>query len=151
VNLQLATDHPGWPSVYRNLSDLHYYRGEFRDSLEAMAKYYELSDQPELARLVAGHDGGSDFSGAVQALAERLADTTAESYVSDYEIARIFAFAGDKKHTLEWLERAHENRDTQLVYSIAEPLFALVWDDPRYELIKRELNLLSYLELDQVD
>ena len=151
LNLQLAADHPGWPAVYRNLSDLHYYRGEFRDSLEAMAKYYELSDQPELARLVAGYDGGSDFSGAVRALAERLADTTAESYVSDYEIARIFAFAGDKKHTLEWLERAHENRDTQLVYSIAEPLFALVWDDPRYELIKRELNLLSYLELDQVD
>lgn len=150
-NLQLAADHPDWPAVYRSLSELHYFRGELQDSLAAMAKHYQLSGQPELANFVAGYDGGSDFSAAMQALAGLLADTAAESYVSDFEIARIFAFAGDKDQTLEWLEQAQENRDTQLVYSVAEPLFALVWDDPRYEIIKRELNLLSYLELDQVD
>jgi hypothetical protein len=87
----------------------------------------------------------------MQALAGLLADTATESYVSDYEIARIFAFAGRKDYTLEWLERARENRDTQLVYSIAEPLFSLVWDEPRFVEIKRKINLLSYLELDQVD
>ena len=149
--LQLAADQPGWPAVYRSLSELHYYRGEFQDSLAAMAKQYELSGQPDLANFIAGYDGSSDFSAAMQALAGLLADTATESYVSDYEIARIFAFAGRKDYTLEWLERARENRDTQLVYSIAEPLFSLVWDEPRFVEIKRKINLLSYLELDQVD
>lgn len=149
--LQQTRDHPNTPLVYRRLAQIHHYRGEPDRSLAAMTRYLELSGQHERAEFLAAYDGGTQFAEAMQALAVKMTEEVSGSFVSSYEIARIFAFAGDRENTLFWLEQSLHGRDTQLVYAFAEPLFSLVWDEPRFVEIKRKINLLSYLELDQVD
>jgi len=138
-NLQEA--QPAWPLIYRNFSELHFYRGELLESLAAMKKYFELSNQQNLAELLSRFDGNSEFAAAMRALAAELLNAASETYISEYEMARVYAIAGEVEQTLDWLEVAYKNRDTQLVYSVAEPLFSLVWDHPRYADLRQKLNL----------
>jgi hypothetical protein len=58
-------------------------------------------------------------------------------------MARVYAFSGEVEQTLDWLETAYANGNTQLVYSVAEPLFSLVWDRPGYADLRQKLNLPS--------
>jgi len=131
---------PAWPEIYRNLSELYFYRGELLESLAAMKKYFELSGQQDIAEHFARFDGNSEYAAAMKALAAALLDAASETYVSKYEMARVYAFAGDVEQTLDWLEMAYENGDTQVVYSVAEPLFSLVWEHPRYADLRQNLN-----------
>jgi hypothetical protein len=100
-----------------------------------------MSDQQELSDLLSRFDAETEYAAAMIALAEKLRETGPESYVSEYELARIYAFSGNSERTILWLEAAWENRDTQLVYSAAEPLFSFIWDHPRYVELRRKMNL----------
>jgi TolB-like protein len=137
----IARDQPNWFLIHRYLWEIYFYRGELEKALEAAGTYYELSGEAGLAEITAGYDGKTEFPAAMQALAAEMLANAAESYVSETELARIFAFAGDGLQTLNWLELAHEHRDSQLVYSTADPLFALVWDDPRFAELRSKMNL----------
>jgi TolB-like protein/Tfp pilus assembly protein PilF len=138
---QLAESQPDWPMIYRYLSEIHYVRGELPASLAAAVKYYEMSDQQELAVLLSRYDAGTEYAAAMTALAERFLEKSPESYVSEYELARIYAFSGNSERTLHWLESAWDNRDTQLVYSAVEPIFSFVWDHPRFLELRQKMNL----------
>jgi len=139
--LAIAEDHPNWFMIYRKLWEVHFFRGEPEQALAAAKTFYKLSGAPRLAEIIAGFDGRSDFPAAMQALATEMLANTGDSHVSAVEVARIFAFAGDVGKTLDWLEQAHADRDSGLVYSAANPLFGLVWEHPRYAGLRRKMNL----------
>lgn len=139
--LLIANEQPNWFMIYRYLWEVYSYRGEFGLALEATMKYYQLLGETAFAEIVSGFDGRTEYQAAMQALASAMVVASAGSYVSEFELARIFAFAGDTGQTLDWLERAHANRDPQLVYSVANPLFAEVWDEPRFTELRRKMNL----------
>jgi TolB-like protein len=139
--LQVAGNQPDWFMIYRYLWEVHYLRGEPYLALEAAVNYLERSGQTGLAGILRGFDGRTEFEAAMRTLAEAMVAQSERQYTSEYELARIFAFAGDIGQTLDWLERAAANRDSQLVYSAAEPIFAPAWDDPRYAALREKMNL----------
>jgi TolB-like protein len=141
VFLQVASDDPNWFMIYRYLWEIHFYRGEMEQALGAANKFYELSGQTHFREALSDFNAGTEYSAAMRALASVMIAHSTKSYVSDFELARIFAFAGDKASTLQWLERAEANRDTQLVYSAAQPVFSLVWTEPRYTRLRQKMNL----------
>lgn len=138
---KIADEKPNWFLTYRNLWEIHFYRGDFDRSLGAAIKYFELSDQSNLAAILARYDGNTEFSAAMLALADEMLSQSQETHVSEFELARVFAFANASEKTLDWLERAHRSRDTSLVYSAAQPVFALVWEEPRYAVLREKMNL----------
>jgi TolB-like protein len=139
--LQVAGNQPDWFMIYRYLWEVHYLRGEPYLALEAAVNYLERSGQTGLAGILRGFDGRTQFDAAMRTLANALVAQSERQYTSEYELARIFAFAGDTGQTLDWLERAAASRDSQLVYSAAEPIFAPVWDEPRYAALREKMNL----------
>lgn len=139
--LQVAGNQPDWFMIYRYLWEVHFYRGEPDRALESAVNYFERSGQAEAAKILRGFDGGAEFEAAMLALANAMVVQSEQEYVSEYELARVFAFAGDTGKTLDWLERAAANRDSSLVYSAAEPVFAPVWSDPRYAALREKMNL----------
>jgi len=56
------------------------------------------------------------------------------------EIARVYAFRGEKDHAFEWLERAYELRDEDLYVIKQDPLFKNLEGDPRYKTLLRKMN-----------
>lgn len=137
----ISLDQTGSQVLQSGLWEVNFALGNLPEALRAAVSYYEVSGRPALATLLREFDGDSEFTPAMQALAGKLVEKAADAYVSEVDIARAFAFAGDVEQTLHWLVSAWENRDSQLAYTAAEPVFELVWDDPQYRRLRQEMNL----------
>jgi tetratricopeptide (TPR) repeat protein len=57
------------------------------------------------------------------------------------EIARVYAFRGEKDRAFEWLDRAYEARDEDLYFARSDPLLKNLENDPRYKTFFRKMNL----------
>ena len=139
--LEVTGEEPNWFMIYRYLWEVYFYIENREQALAAAGKYFELSGQPQMAAIVERHDGSTEFSTAMLALADEMISGSSESHVSDVEVARLYAFAENRDLTLEWLERAQSNRDSALIYTASQPLFAFVWEDPRYAALREKMNL----------
>jgi TolB-like protein/tetratricopeptide (TPR) repeat protein len=78
---------------------------------------------------VAGHE--STMEKIVQELREG-----GHRYVSPYNVARAYGAIGDKRRAIEWLERAYEEHNPDLIELTREPSFASLRSDAKFrELI----------------
>jgi tetratricopeptide (TPR) repeat protein len=57
------------------------------------------------------------------------------------EIARVYAFRGEKDRAFEWLDRAYDARDEDLYFIKGDPLLKKLESDPRYKAFLRKMNL----------
>jgi len=57
------------------------------------------------------------------------------------EIARVYAFRGEKDRAFEWLEKAYEARDEDLYFIKGDPLFKNLEGDPRFKAFLKKMNL----------
>jgi serine/threonine-protein kinase len=57
------------------------------------------------------------------------------------DIAMVYAYRGEKDKAFAWLERAYKERDPACILVKAEPLFANLRADPRYQSFLHRMNL----------
>jgi TolB-like protein len=57
------------------------------------------------------------------------------------EIARVYAYRGEKDHAFAWLDRAYEYRDEDLYTIKGDPLFKNLEGDPRLTAFLKKMNL----------
>ena len=57
------------------------------------------------------------------------------------EIARVYAFRGEKDQAFAWLEKAYEKRGEDLYFVKGDPLFKNLEGDPRYTAFLHKMNL----------
>ncbi len=131
--LQIA---PGWGSGRYLLGQALMLQGRYEAALAEFRK--ETLDDGQLegsamAHFAAGHKAESDA-----ALAEAIRHN-ATSWPS--EIARVYAFRGEKDHAFEWLDKAYEARDEDLYVIKDDPLFKNLKGDPRYKAFLKKMNL----------
>jgi TolB-like protein len=81
----------------------------------------------------AGHPAEADA--ALQSLISRWGDTRA------YYVALNYAWRSDHDRTLEWLERAYQQRDSGMLEIMGEPLFKPIAHDPRFIAFLKKMNL----------
>ncbi len=58
-----------------------------------------------------------------------------------FEIARVYAFRGDRDQAFKWLEKAYTVHDPDLYMFKGDPLMDRVRDDPRYAAFLRKMHL----------
>jgi len=116
-NLQLITGEPGEAlATYRKISE-----AALRNAGVAMAEYS------------LGHEQQSR-----QALEAAIAKG-AQGFAS--QIADVLAWRQQKDQAFAWLERAHEQHDGGLAELNTDVLLASLHDDPRFEALRRRINL----------
>jgi DNA-binding winged helix-turn-helix (wHTH) protein/TolB-like protein/Tfp pilus assembly protein PilF len=78
-----------------------------------------------------------------EALAEldRLLEQSKHRYVAACDIALIHAALADTENTFLWLERAMEDRSTQLVFLAQEPMFSALHADPRFASLVQRIGI----------
>jgi DNA-binding winged helix-turn-helix (wHTH) protein/TolB-like protein/lipoprotein NlpI len=78
-----------------------------------------------------------------EALAEldRLLTLSKTRYVAAYDIALIHAALADTENAFLWLERAMEDRSTQLVFLAQEPMFGALHADPRFASLVQRIGI----------
>jgi tetratricopeptide (TPR) repeat protein len=62
-------------------------------------------------------------------------------YVSPFDLAVIYGGLGDKELTLEYLEKAYDERSTSLALLKLSPAFVEVRSDPRFADLLRRIGL----------
>jgi serine/threonine protein kinase/Tfp pilus assembly protein PilF len=74
-------------------------------------------------------------------MVELLEERSVDEYVSPYWMAAIYAGLDDKERTLEWLERAYEEKDGSMVFLKVIPIFDSLRSNPRFISILKNMGL----------
>jgi Tfp pilus assembly protein PilF len=61
--------------------------------------------------------------------------------ISSHDIAKLYAGIDDRNATLDWLEKAYEQRHPWLTFAAVEPEFIKLKDEPRFLALMQNMNL----------
>ena len=114
--------------------------GAPRDAIEEVERAVELSGRSTetLAGLAQACARAGMPDAMEKILAELLGQT--ERYVSPYNIARVYAAHRDAARVFEWLERAYEEHNPDLIELRTEPVFDSVRGDARFSALLRRIG-----------
>jgi TolB-like protein/Tfp pilus assembly protein PilF len=148
----LAHDYDGaLVALRRGLEvDPTHYVSHLRVGLVCLQKNL-ANEAVEAMRQAVTHSGGSTeaLAGLAQAHAvagdkpvmERIVKELADGghrYVSPYNVARVYGAIDDKPRALEWLERAYQEHNPDLIELTREPSFTSLRSDAKFrELVER--------------
>jgi TolB-like protein len=127
--------------IRQSLWDNLFASGEYELAYEEARRCYELADQADLLDALEHGYGAGGYPGAMTAVAEVLEERSVETWVAAVDIAKLYAHAGQRNRTLDWLERSAEVPETGLVYVMADPVYKGLRGDPRFEAIRTRMNL----------
>jgi TolB-like protein/Tfp pilus assembly protein PilF len=110
-------------------------RGNAQAALDA-AQQETGSEQQDVA-LALARQIGSDRVAADAALRTLIE----KDPTSAFEIAEVYALRNDPKETFEWLDRAFNNRETDIGTVLYDPFILRYKDDPRFAAFCRKVGL----------
>jgi tetratricopeptide (TPR) repeat protein len=114
----------------------------YREAIAEFQKASELSAGNPYARGVLGHAYAlpGDRNKALEIITQ-LDELSKSRYVAPFETALIWAGLDDKERTLEWLEKALEDRSWEVMWLKVDPRFDSLRSDPRFVDLLRRMNL----------
>lgn len=81
-----------------------------------------------------------DREEASKVIAE-LRDTSTRKYVSSFAVAAVYAGSADKELTLDWLEKAYEERGTWMIFLNVHPYFDFLRSETRFQNLLKKIGL----------
>jgi len=102
----------------------------------------------KLRERAVAHVGGLGYCYALAGKKEKAYELLAEleerskkGYVSSFWIATIYIGLAETDQAFEWLYKAYDERDGNLIYLAIPPLFDSIQDDPRYKKLLKKMGL----------
>lgn len=130
---------PDFYLAYDVLWMLEHQKNRYEEARYAASRYFELIGESVVASIL--REPGMDYADAMKRAADALETSLARPYVSNVEHARMRIHADEPGRAIEYLEEAHSQRETILVYATVDPQFRPVWDDDRFQALRRKMNL----------
>ena len=117
-------------------------KGMYEDAFEQMKAYYEAMDFKEgIKALTRGYENAG-YQGAMRSAAELWEELAQVTYILPWNVAELYAYAGNKEKTLNWIEKGFELGDPNIGVIGIMPVFVdLLRDEPRYQDLLRKMNL----------
>jgi serine/threonine-protein kinase len=132
---------PNDPLAHFGLQQVYHEMGMYEKSLAETNAAYSVMEFTEAEEALATGYAEGGYSAAMSRAADAWAALTRATYVPPYEIASLYALAGEDSKALDWLERSFEERDPNMPYLSVAPLYHRVHDDPRFHDLLRRMNL----------
>jgi len=76
-----------------------------------------------------------------ESIINSLKERTSKEYVSLYLLGAIYVALGEKDLAFEYLEKAYEERDLDIIYLKIHQMWDDIRNDPRYKALLKKLNL----------
>jgi tetratricopeptide (TPR) repeat protein len=129
---------PDNPVHFFNLTAVYQLNGNYDDALRMLRKFFP-GDQELDEALDRGYaeDG---YRAAMLRYAETLAARPGAAELLSQVVAMAYAFAGEKERTLDWLEIMYQTGNPNMP-AIFEPSYGLVHDEPRFQDLRRRMNM----------
>jgi tetratricopeptide (TPR) repeat protein len=114
----------------------------YENAFEQIKVYYESMDFEEVIKALTRGYEKAGYQGALISATEMWEELAQVTYVLPINVAGLYAYAGNKEKTLDWLEKGFEARDPNMVVIGVMPHFVdLLGDEPRYQELLRKMNL----------
>ena len=105
---------------------------------EALAAFRRIRGEDGITGVAMAQYSLGQRSASNQALVEAIARHAAGM---TYEIAKVYAWRGEKDLAFEWMEQAFRQHDAGLCFLKFDPLLDALRHDPRFAALLREMNL----------
>jgi tetratricopeptide (TPR) repeat protein len=130
-SLEISPEHS---RAARDLGFIHLLQGRPEAALAAFERSTDELWRLE-GRAIVWHDLGraKDSAEALRAIVDRFG--------APYQIAQVYAWEGDLDQAFFWLGRAHDVKDSGLIYLEGDPVLSKLHRDPRWVALLKKLNL----------
>ena len=122
--------------AYHNLNMYDKASAEAREYFAALGKL-------EIADLIGLKYNDLGYQGVMNLLAIQLENKSKESFVQPIWIARLYAYSGNIKKTLSWLEVCYRERDPLMVNINASRDWDNIRNTPGYKKLCNKMDLVS--------
>jgi serine/threonine-protein kinase len=126
------------------LAEAYEHTGNYENSIDSWKKGLTFSGNPDLVLELEEIYSRSGFGPAIKAiysrLLERLSERSNSEYISPMWFAEIYASLEEYEMSLSWLEKAIEDRSSQLIFVNVEHCFEPMRSDSRFKKIVSEIN-----------
>jgi Tfp pilus assembly protein PilF len=127
------------------LLQLHLWRAlrqqnRLSEALVECKKLFTVFISREVGEVMERVNAESGYKSAMRAAAKKLVELSTQRYIQPYLIATLFAHAEDDNESLQWLEKAHAERD-MVFYSIGvDPDWDRVRSHPRFTALLEKVG-----------
>ena len=140
----LEMDPTGFYQGYFVVGEVYERKGMYAEAIQALETAVRLSHRnPHMLAVMGYALARSGKTAEAIQLIDELKGRPTRVYTSPFNIAMIYAGLGQKDETLEWLEKAYEDRSMWLIFVNAYPIFDFLRPDPRFHDLVRRMGFSS--------
>lgn len=116
--------------------------GDLEEAVAACIKAHQYSGDNPISLASLGHAHASaGCRPEARKLLAKLKGRAGKGYVPPYSLALISAGLGDRNQTLDWLEKAYEEKDVWLVWLETDPRLDNVRNDPAFRNLAARMGI----------
>jgi len=123
-----------YPLAHSSLAWVYQVQGNYAESVEEVAKMYDLTERKEYATLARESYMRDGWQGYLRAMTERQPDLRA------YTMATHYAALGEKEMAFTELNRAYENRESNISRLKVDPRLDPLRGDLRFQELMRKVG-----------
>ncbi|HEY5545379.1 MAG TPA: protein kinase [Gemmatimonadaceae bacterium] len=127
---------PNAPLAHGFLQTAFERTGRYED---AMAVWRQTLRNREIADTIERAYAGGGYRGAMRLRAELAIRASQRSYVMPSTVARYYAAARENELAMDWLEKAYDEHEMQLVRLKGSPHWTTLHDEPRFQALLRRM------------
>jgi serine/threonine-protein kinase len=138
---KLLRTSPQHPMLHWGLSVSFLRKAMYEESVEEMkASFSSIGDLEVEEALTQGY-AQSGYRGAMRGAADLLAARARKTYVNSFDVALLYAIAGENDQAFEWLGKCLEERSPHMPYVGAYIELEPLRSDPRFQHLLRKMNI----------
>jgi tetratricopeptide (TPR) repeat protein len=135
-----ATMQPDSLFVHSNLWSAFDQKGKYEEARAEAKEYYALLGDGEVVQVLERGYAQGGYRGAMRRAADTLAVKSKRTSVNPMDVAALYASAGEKDRALDWLEKAYQERSSQIPYISVSWRFDPLRSHPRFQDLLRRMN-----------
>jgi TolB-like protein/Tfp pilus assembly protein PilF len=134
---------PNFPAAYWCLADIYGRKGMHDQAVKEARKAVEFSDRnPFFVGSLGYYLAKAGCMDEAKRILRELLERSSKTYVSSRAIANIYEALGDKTRTLDYLEKAYEERAAWIVnLKVESDFYRNVNTEPRFKALLKKMNL----------
>jgi serine/threonine-protein kinase len=139
---------PAYDVPHFALAQVYERKGMVQQAIDETVKAYRIQGSDDAADLFAGAKNGIEYQKAKNEIAsselESLSELAKDKYVSPIEFARLHARLDEKDKAFQWLEKAYNERSSQLIFIRVLDDFKNLRSDQRFDDLVKRIGLPSF-------
>ena len=127
----------GLPTIWA----VYHEQGQYTEAFNVAKKIYTIKgNDAAIEAMESGYTEGG-YKMAMQRTAEKMIAYRDSVYFPSWQISTLYARAGLKKEALDWMWKAFEEHDPNIIVIGVDPLFDFLREEPRFKELLGKMNL----------